>query len=184
MTKIQDFVIIFQKIKIINTFVKFLNNRIIDQLKIKLAIINIKKRQIYLRYLLTQIEIEREIDFFVVSMKEIKTKRIRNDFELQTLLSLKKNQNFKFRTIISKTFKNSSINIFENVLIYLILNLTFIKSIKQKFCLHRIIYFIQFLVIDTNIEKTSISMRIFITIMCRFYRKISNYCILKLQKLI
>ena len=48
----------------INAFVKTLNNRIIDQLKTKFAIIDLKKRRIHLRHLITQIEIERKIDFF------------------------------------------------------------------------------------------------------------------------
>ena len=58
-----------------------MNNRIIDQLKTKFAIINAKKRRIYLRHLLTQTKVEREIDFSVTSMTEIEIKRIRNDFE-------------------------------------------------------------------------------------------------------
>ena len=73
----------------IDTFVKNLNNRIIHQLKTKFAIIDVKKRRTHLRRLLTRIEIEREIDFFVVSVLTIKTKRVQNDFELQTILSLK-----------------------------------------------------------------------------------------------
>ena len=48
------------------------------------------------------------------------------------------------------------------------LNRIFIKSTKRKFYLHRNIYFMQFSMIDINIEKMSISMRIFKTIMCRF----------------
>ena len=52
----------------IDEFVKILNNRIIDQLKIKFAIIEIEKRRIHLRHFLTQIEIERKIIFFVVSV--------------------------------------------------------------------------------------------------------------------
>ena len=66
-TKIQKFVIIFQNIEIIDTFVEILKNRIIDQLETKFAIIDVEKRRIHFRHLLTQTEIERKIDFFVVS---------------------------------------------------------------------------------------------------------------------
>ena len=38
--------------------------------------INIEKRQIHLRHLLTQTEIERKIDFFVAFIRKIETKRI------------------------------------------------------------------------------------------------------------
>ena len=62
-TKIQYFVIIFQNIEMIDTFVKTLNDLIIDQLKPKFVTIDVEKRRIYLRHLLTQ------------------AKRIRNDFE-------------------------------------------------------------------------------------------------------
>ena len=153
-----------------------MNNRIIDQLKPKFAIINVEKRRIYLRHLLTQIEIEREIDFFVVSISTIETKCIQSDLELQTTLSLKKKIIKKIRKSTSKTLKKISINIFENVLMSLILNRTFIKSTKQKFCLHRNIYFIQFSIIDTN-EKMSISIRIFKKTMCRSYKNIANHYI-------
>ena len=83
----------------IDTFVKILNDRIIDQLKTKFAIIDAEKRRIYLRHFLTQIEIERKIDFFVASVSVIETKRIRNDFELQATLSLKEKLKFKFSKI-------------------------------------------------------------------------------------
>ena len=83
----------------INTFVEILNNRIINQLKTKFAIINAKTRRIHLRHLLTQTKIKREIDFSVVSVTEIETKRIRNDFEQQTALSLKKKFKFKISKI-------------------------------------------------------------------------------------
>ena len=92
-TKIQDFVIIFQNIEMINIFIEILKDRITDQLKTKFAIIDAEKRRIHLRHLLTQTEIEREIDFFVVSVAEIETKCIRNDFEMRTILSLKKIKN-------------------------------------------------------------------------------------------
>ena len=52
-TKIQHLITIFQNIKMSDPFVKFLNNCIIDQLKTKLAIIDVEKAQIYLRHLLT-----------------------------------------------------------------------------------------------------------------------------------
>ena len=65
----------------IDTFVKILNNRIIDKLKTKFAAIDVEKQRIYLRHLLTQTKIERKIDFSVVSVRKIETKRIRNDFE-------------------------------------------------------------------------------------------------------
>ena len=97
--EIQNFVILSQNIEMIDTFVKILNDRIIDQLKTKFAIINSEKRRIHLRYLLTQTKTERKIDFFVVSMTEIETKRIRNDFEQQTVLSLKKIFEFKISKI-------------------------------------------------------------------------------------
>ena len=83
--EIQDFVIIFQNIELIDTFVKTLNKLIIDQLETKIAIINVEKRRTHLRHLLTQTKIERKIDFFVVFAQEIETKRIRNDFELQAV---------------------------------------------------------------------------------------------------
>ena len=51
--EIQNFVAILQNIEMIDTFVRILNNRIIDQLKINFAIINAQKRRIYLRHLLT-----------------------------------------------------------------------------------------------------------------------------------
>ena len=51
--EIQNFVTIFQNIEIIDTFVKTLNDRIIDQLKTRFAIINVEKRRVYLRHLLT-----------------------------------------------------------------------------------------------------------------------------------
>ena len=66
----------------IDTFVETLNNRIIDQLKIKLAIIDVKKRRIHLRHLLIQTEMKRKINCFVTFVAEIETKRIRNDFEI------------------------------------------------------------------------------------------------------
>ena len=46
--EIQNFVVILQNIEMVDTFVKILNNRIIDQLKTKFAIINAKKRRIHL----------------------------------------------------------------------------------------------------------------------------------------
>ena len=52
-TGIHDFVIIFQNIEMIDTFVKTLNNRIINQLKTKFAIIDVEKRRVYLQQLLT-----------------------------------------------------------------------------------------------------------------------------------
>ena len=52
-TETQDFAVIFENIEIIDTFVKILNNRIIDRLKTRFVIINVKKRRIYLRHLLT-----------------------------------------------------------------------------------------------------------------------------------
>ena len=88
----------------IDTFIKILNNRIIDQLKTKFAIIDVEKRRIHLRHFSAQIEIERKIDFFLVSVSVIETKRIRNDFEQQTIPSLKKRLKFK----ISKVY-------FENI---------------------------------------------------------------------
>ena len=81
-----------------------MNDRIIDQLKTKFAMIDVEKRRIHLRHLLTQVEIERKIDFFVVSVRKIETKRIQNDFEQQIVLSLKK----KFKFKISKIY-------FENI---------------------------------------------------------------------
>ena len=72
--EVKDFVVILKNVEMIDTFVKFLNDRIIDQLETKFAIINAKKRRIYLRHLLTQTKIEREIDFFVASVTKIETK--------------------------------------------------------------------------------------------------------------
>ena len=91
----------------IDTFVKILNNRIIDELKTKFAVINAKKRRIDLRQLLTQTKIERKIDFSVASMIEIETKRIRNDFEQQTTLSLKKKLKFKISKIYFENIQKS-----------------------------------------------------------------------------
>ena len=105
--EIQDFVVISQNMKIIDTFVKNLNDRIIDQLKTKFAIINVKKRRIYLQHLLTQTKSEREIDFFVASMTKIETKRIRNDFEQQAALSLKKKLKFKISKIYFENIQKS-----------------------------------------------------------------------------
>ena len=51
--EIQNFVAISQNIKMIDTFVKILNDRIIHRLKTKFAIISAKKRRIHLRHLLT-----------------------------------------------------------------------------------------------------------------------------------
>ena len=73
-TKIQKFVVIFQNIEIIDTFIKTLNDRIVNQLKTEFVIINAKKRRIYLQHKLTQFEIEREIDSFVALVLEIETK--------------------------------------------------------------------------------------------------------------
>ena len=106
----------------IDIFVKILNYRIIDQLKIKFAAIDAEKRRIHLRHLLTQAEIERKLDFFVASVRRIETKRIRNNFEQQTALSLKKKSKLKSRKFILKTVKSFSINTCENVLMNLILN--------------------------------------------------------------
>ena len=103
-TEIQNFVAIFQNIEIINTFIKILDNRTANQLKAKFVIIDVEKRQIHLRHKLTQIEIEREIDFFIVSISIIETKRYRSDFDMQTTLSLKK----KFKIQNSKVY-------FENI---------------------------------------------------------------------
>ena len=61
--------------------------------------INAEKRKIYLRHLLTHAEIEREINFFVISVRKIETKRIQNDFEQQVALSLKKRLKFKISKI-------------------------------------------------------------------------------------
>ena len=167
-TELQSFAIIFQNIEMTDTSIKLLNNRIIDQLKTKFEIIDVEKPRTYLRPLLTKATIERKIDLFVISVRKIETKRIRSNFEQQAALSLKKDSNLKFRKFISKIFKHFLIIIFENVLINLILNQFFIKSTKGKFCLHRNIYFMQFSMIDINIEKMSISMRILKTITCRF----------------
>ena len=51
--EIQIFVTILQNIEMIDTFVETLNDRIIDQLKTRFAIINAEKRRIHLRHLLT-----------------------------------------------------------------------------------------------------------------------------------
>ena len=51
--EIQDFVVISQNIEMIDTFVEALNARIIDQLKIRFAIIIVEKCRIHLRHLLT-----------------------------------------------------------------------------------------------------------------------------------
>ena len=49
----QKIVNILQNIKVIDRFVRILNDHIIDQLKVKFAIIKVEKRRIYLRHLLT-----------------------------------------------------------------------------------------------------------------------------------
>ena len=77
-TKTQNFLIIFHNSQITNTFVKPLNNRIMDQLKTKFAIIDVEKRRIYLRHLLTQTKVEREIDFLLFLFSKSK----RNVFEV------------------------------------------------------------------------------------------------------
>ena len=105
--EIQDFVIISQNIEMIDTFVKILNNRIIDPSKTKFEIINAKKRRIHLRHLLIQTKVKREIDFFVASVTEIETKRIRNNFEQQTALSLKKKLKFKISKIYFENIQKS-----------------------------------------------------------------------------
>ena len=62
----------------IDTFIEIFNNRIIDQLKAKFAMINDEKRRIHLRHLLTQAEIERKIDFSLHLSQRSK----RNVFEM------------------------------------------------------------------------------------------------------
>ena len=89
-----------------------MNDRIIDQLKTKFAMINVEKRRIHLRHLLTQTEIERKIDFFVASARKIETKRIRSDLEQQTTLSLKKKVKFKISKIY---FENVQKNFDKNI---------------------------------------------------------------------
>ena len=109
-----------------DTSVKTLNDGIIDQLKAKLARINAEKRRIYLRHLLTQTKVERKIDFSVASITEIETKRIRNDFEQQAVLSLKKR--FKFK--ISKIYFENIQNFFDK----------YIRKCVNKFDFKLIIY--------------------------------------------
>ena len=110
----------------IDIFVKTLNDRIIDQLKTRFAMINAEKRRIHLRHLLTQAEIERKIDVFVASVREIETKRIRNDFVQQIALSLKK----KLKSKISKIYFKNIQKIFDK----------YISKCVSKFDFKSIIY--------------------------------------------
>ena len=52
-TIIQSFVTIFQNIEIFDIFIKILNDRIIDQLKTKFAMIKTEKRRTHLEHFLT-----------------------------------------------------------------------------------------------------------------------------------
>ena len=69
--------------------------------------IDAEKRRTHLRHLLTQVEIERKIDFFVASARKIETKRIRNNFEQQVILSLKKRLKFKISKIYFENIQKS-----------------------------------------------------------------------------
>ena len=84
-----------------------MNHRIIDQLKTKFVMINVERRRIHLRHLLTRTEIERKIDFFVASIRKIETKPIRNDFEQQAALSLKKKLKLKISNIYFENIQKS-----------------------------------------------------------------------------
>ena len=90
MTDVQNTVFLSKNIDMIDDADQ---NDFIEQMKLRLTIIEIEKRRDYLRHRLIQMKTKKKIDFFVIVFEISKSSR--KNVELQAILSLKKKLKFK-----------------------------------------------------------------------------------------